>query len=226
MSRQKKPKLKLENDPRWQELVTRYHNNIYGFFLDVLKFNPTWQQADVIDQIQYTDCRVSISSGHGTGKTTLAAGFAFWKLICFYKSVFMFTATKIQQLRRTTWKEIRNFYDNIENNPHFNWLIDYIDIQAESIKIEGYDTGWQIFAQTAGKGNPEALAGMHAHWYTVWADEASGIPREHFDVIEGALTETHNAFILSSQPTRDSGFFYDTHDSMSVQSSPSHGGAD
>lgn len=217
MSRQKKPKLKLENDPRWQELVARYHNNIYGFFLDVLKFNPTWQQADVIDEIQYTDCRVSISSGHGTGKTTLAAGFAFWKLICFYKSVFMFTATKIQQLRRTTWKEIRNFYDNIENNPHFSWLIDYIDIQAESIKIEGYDTGWQIFAQTAGKGNPEALAGMHAHWYTVWADEASGIPREHFDVIEGALTETHNAFILSSQPTRDSGFFYDTHDSMSVQ---------
>lgn len=359
MSRQKKPKLKLENDPRWQELVARYHNNIYGFFLDVLKFEPTWQQKDVIDQIKYTDCRVSISSGHGcfglgtsimkangdcvpvesiavddqlmgddgrsvrnvlalkrgqenmyrftyadntshvfneshilclmrngeyftptvqdylfsidvqqyedmnpyrlldgeyidlpiqsveplglgdyygfdldgngqflggdftvlhnTGKTTLAAGFAFWKLICFYKSVFMFTATKIQQLRRTTWKEIRNFYDNIENNPHFSWLIDYIDIQAESIKIEGYDTGWQIFAQTAGKGNPEALAGMHAHWYTVWADEASGIPREHFDVIEGALTETHNAFILSSQPTRDSGFFYDTHDSMSVQ---------
>ncbi|MEC7118539.1 MAG: Hint domain-containing homing endonuclease [Pseudomonadota bacterium] len=359
MSRPKKPKLKLENDPRWQELVARYHDNIYGFFLDVLKFNPTWQQADVIDQIQYTDCRVSISSGHGcfgkgtsimkangdcvpvesiavddqlmgddgrsvrtvlalkrgqenmyrftyadntshvfneshilclmrdgeyftptvedylfsvdvqqyegmnpyrlldgkhielpiqsveplglgdyygfdldgnsqflggdftvlhnTGKTTLAAAFAFWKLICFYKSVFMFTATKIQQLRRTTWKEIRNFYDNIESNPHFSWLVDYIDIQAESIKIKGYDTGWQIFAQTAGKGNPEALAGMHAHWYTVWADEASGIPREHFDVIEGALTETHNAFILSSQPTRDSGFFYDTHDSMSVQ---------
>lgn len=153
---------------------------------------------------------------HNTGKTTLAAAFALWKTVCFHKSIFMFTATKIDQLRRTTWKELRNFIDNIEGNPCYVWLADYFVLNADSIRIKDYDTGWQIFAQTASKGNPEALAGMHGFWYTVWADEASGIPADHFGVIEGALTETHNAFILSSQPTRDSGFFYDTHHDLSI----------
>lgn len=62
---------------------------------------------------------------------------------------------------------------------------------------------------------PENLAGTHGDYLLWLADEASGIPDANFGVIGGSMTDKRNRFVLASQPTRDSGFFRDTHHNMS-----------
>ena len=74
---------------------------------------------------------------------------------------------------------------------------------------------WFIIAKTAPRGSPENLAGMHRDWYLIVADEASGIPDANYSVLTGALTDSRNRMLLTSQPTRPSGFFYNTHHSLS-----------
>jgi hypothetical protein len=52
---------------------------------------------------------------------------------------------------------------------------------------------------------------MHRDFYLLIADEASGIPDANYAVMTGALTDWRNRMLMLSQPTRPSGFFYDTH---------------
>ncbi|MDW4789171.1 terminase, partial [Escherichia coli] len=44
-------------------------------------------------------------------------------------------------------------------------------------------------------------------------DEASGISDKAIGVMTGALTEEDNRMLMLSQPTRPSGYFYDSHHS-------------
>ena len=42
-------------------------------------------------------------------------------------------------------------------------------------------------------------------------DEASGISDKAINILTGALTEKDNRMLMMSQPTRPSGYFYDSH---------------
>jgi hypothetical protein len=99
----------------------------------------------------------------------------------------------------------------------FAWLAEYIEIKAESVCMRGYQKTWYILAKTAPKGAPENLAGLHGDWLFIWADEASGVPDANFGVMGGALSDRRNRMVLTSQPTRNNGFFYDTHHRLSKQ---------
>src|SRR5262245_32484989 len=67
--------------------------------------------------------------------------------------------------------------------------------------------GWR----TASKDNPEALQGFHAEHLLFLIDEASGIPDIVFEVGMGALSTPGAKVVMAGNPTRTSGFFYDTH---------------
>lgn len=70
-------------------------------------------------------------------------------------------------------------------------------------------------AQTAPRGSPKNLAGAHRDWLLWLIDEASGVPDANFGVITGSLTDERNRMAIASQPTRNSGFFYETHHKLS-----------
>jgi hypothetical protein len=65
--------------------------------------------------------------------------------------------------------------------------------------------------RTASKDNPEALQGFHAEHLLFLIDEASGIPDIVFEVGMGALSTPGAKVVMAGNPTRTSGFFYDTH---------------
>lgn len=211
----------LLDDPRWWAFSERYAYNIGAFAVDVCGMNdvvnksPTWQQFDLFDLAQDNGCRVSVSSGHGTGKTRSAGIIALWHLCCYANSIFMFSSPTIAQLREEVWKEITTCH-NFMASGEFAWLADYIEVMAQSVYIKGCKKTWYVIAKTAPKGKPENLAGKHGDWYMVWVDEASGVPDANFGVIGGALTDKRNRMIITSQPTRGNGFFYDTHHSLCV----------
>ena len=151
---------------------------------------------------------------HNTGKTRSAGVIALWHLCFFPHSVMMFTAPQIQQLRKLVWKEIEICLGLMRNGP-LAWLADYITVLAEMVYINGSKNTWHVYAKTAPKGNPQALAGNHGDYLMIWGDEAAAIDDPVFDVLTGALTHPANRMALTSQPARSAGFFYDTHHRLS-----------
>lgn len=206
----------LLSDPRYVPFVQRYAFDLVRFFVEVTGSVPTHQQIELLTSVAPAGSRTTVRSGHGTGKSRSLAVIALWHLLCFPKSNTMITAPKIEQVRNIAWKEMCNVLEHIQTKGGQKWIADYVKFEAERVYIKGYKQTWFIFAKTAPRGNPENLAGMHGDWYMVIADEASGIPDANYAVMTGALTDARNRMMLLSQPTRPSGFFYDTHNKLAA----------
>ncbi len=153
---------------------------------------------------------------HNTGKTRSAGVIALWHLLFFPHSIMLFTAPQIDQLRKQVWKEIQICLDLLKEG-RLSWLASYVEILAESVYIKGCAKTWHIFAKTAPPNRPTNLAGLHGDNLLIWCDEAAGVVDEVFDVLVNALTHDDNRMVLTSQPARPSGFFFDTHHRLSIR---------
>lgn len=213
----------ISADPRWLPFIERYALDLYLFSIEVCALPLTPQQKEMVSSISEPASRTSVASGHGTGKTTVYSVICLWHLLCYPYSVTVLTAPKIGQIRTQVWKEIsKNFTQRIPSGVH-PWIADYFTVETEKVFINGHKLSWFIEARTAPKGSPENLAGVHAKWLLILADEASGIPDANFKVLTGALTEENNRMAMASQPTRSSGYFYDSHHRLSRQQNPETG---
>jgi len=208
--------MRLTDDPRYPAFAMLYAFNVHRFAVDVVGMIPTWQQVELLNAVSPHGSRVSVRSGHGSGKSRALAVIALWHLLCYPKSNTMITAPKIEQVRNVSWKEMADVMDLIRSKGAYPWIADYVAFEAERVYVKHFKQQWFIFAKTAPRGNPENLAGMHRDWYLVIADEASGIPDQNFSVMTGALTDARNRMVMLSQPTRSSGFFYDSHHKLAV----------
>lgn len=206
---------RLEADSRWPAFIERYAFDLYSFAVEACRMDVTPQQEELFDQTSEFGCRVTVSSGHGTGKTRAFGVICLWHLLCYLHSNTYVTAPKLKTVREGVWKEITTILAEIRKGPHA-WIADYVVIQAETVYVTGSKATWFITTRTAPKGSPENLAGTHGPYLLWLADEASGIPDENFGVIGGALTDARNRWVMASQPTRASGFFWDTHHGQSI----------
>ena len=205
---------KLIQDPRYIDFVKRYSADLQRFAKEVCGLELTYQQIELAQSVQPFGSRTTISSGHGTGKTASYGVIALWHLTCFYHSVTAIIAPNIMQVRKQVFKEIALSLNRMKKGA-FAWVADEIELQAEEVHIKGAKQYWHILAKTAPKNEPENLAGLHADFLLIIVDEASGVEDTHFGVLTGALTDKRNRMVLASQPTRNVGFFYDTHHKLS-----------
>ena len=86
----------------------------------------------------------------------------------------------------------------------------YYEPTIETIRYTNSER-YENFASmvTASVENKEALQGGHAENYIIFADEASGISEEAFDILLGTLsTGLGGRFVQVSNPVRSSGRFY------------------
>jgi hypothetical protein len=153
--------------------------------------------------------KVSIRSGHGTGKSAMMAWTLLWGLTCFPQVKIPATAPTATQLSDVLWAEVATWLRKMpeELRAQFDWKTD---------RVERKDAPAEAFAsaRTSRKENPEALQGFHAPVVIFLIDEASGVPEEVFQVAEGALS-THGAYVLMcANPTQMQGYFYDSHHKM------------
>lgn len=206
--------------PEWHEVCKRYRYDITRFAVEALNMTSesgqavTWQQELLFQSIAVPGSRTSVASGHGTGKSRSAGIVALWHLLFYPESVMMFTAPQIQQLRTVVWKEISICLDRLRQGA-LSWLADYVAVFSEKIYIKGFEKTWFVFAKTAPKHSPTNLAGQHGDYYMVWGDEAAGIDDAVMEVAIGALTHANNRAVLTSQPAKTTGFFYDTQHKLS-----------
>src|SRR6478609_468698 len=172
------------------------------------KREPEPWQAEALEAVGQHD-RVSIRSGHGVGKTTFESWLILWFLLTRKNCKVPVAANSQDQLRDTIWPEIGKWHRQFPEA-----LKAMIDVQAERIVVVQDPEGAFAVRRTASKDNPEALQGFHAEHLLFLIDEASGIPDIVFEVGMGALSTPGAKVVMAGNPTRTSGFFYDTHHSL------------
>ena len=171
---------------------------------------------------------LTITSGHGTGKDGFLSWVLMWLLINFSLSRAMVTGPTSHQLENILWGEFKKWQtfsgDVLRakmKNPNVKSILEEkLIVQSDRVFVKDdkrdYKGIWEIEGRTANvRGTEdeqaEALSGRHSRFMIMAVDEASGVPRGVFKPIEGALTQELNFAILIGNPTRGSGYFYDTH---------------
>lgn len=171
----------------------------------------TWQQWMIFLAVERAirglgSKRISVSSGHGTGKDASLAMLILWYLLCFEDAQIPCTAPSSDQMYDVLWKEVAKWLHKMPEDAqaYYEWGVQYVRnvISPET---------WFARAKTARKEAPEALAGMHGDNVFMAVDEASGVAEEIYNTAEGALTSKDVLVLLISNPTRIDGYFYDSH---------------
>lgn len=156
--------------------------------------------------------KISIRSGHGVGKSTFMAWCILWFQSCYFPCKVPATAPTGHQLDDVLWAELAKWHRIMcEKRPalgnEFEWA-------AGSFKLKSNPSESFAVARTSRPEKPEALQGFHSENILFVIDEASGVSDNVFEVAEGALS-TEGAFaVMAANPTRQSGYFFDSHHKM------------
>lgn len=195
----------LLEEKRYQEIYS------YHFETFLKGRHITWQQYLILltvkDAVNYQGPRrISIASGHGIGKSCVLAMILIWFLYTHYLSQIGCTAPSKEQMFDVLWKELSRWIDALPPR-----VKNSFEMTSDKIRIKEKPNEWFARAKTAKKDAPEALAGVHGDHTLLLVDEASGVADEIYEVAEGSMTNENYLMILISNPTRLTGYFYDTH---------------
>lgn len=202
MPQRKVPRTKM--DEKLVEIVSRWRDDACAFVVECLGAKPTPQQKEALEAFSAPGARVSITSGHGTGKSTLFAWLIYWSLCCFYDVKVAVTAPTSHQLSDILWAEL----DKWKQKMLEPWKSDIV-IKADKASVKD-GIGFAV-ARTSRKESPEALQGFHAKNMMFLIDEASGIPEAVFEAARGSLSTPGARVLMAANPTRLSGYFYNSH---------------
>lgn len=150
--------------------------------------------------------RISIASGHGVGKSRLLAWLISHHAATRYPQKTAITAPSAGQLWDALWPELLSVIGTLPP-----YIRDQFVIKAERIELKEDPAGSFISAKTARQDQTEALQGVHAPYVLLVADEASGVPDGVFEAAGGSMSGRRVATILTGNPLRGQGYFYDTH---------------
>ncbi|EEW1885291.1 TPA: terminase [Escherichia coli] len=202
----------VTSDPRWRDMVIKYRYNFTQAVVDIFGMFPSHQQQQIIQSVQETGSRTTVTSGHGTGKSSLTAMLLLIFMILFPDARVIIVANKIGQVKTGVFKYVKQYWANAVKR--HGWLQTYF-VLSDTMFYERSRKGiWEVLCKGYRLGNEEALAGEHAAHLLLILDEASGISDKAIGVMTGALTEEDNRMLMLSQPTRPSGYFYDSHHSQ------------
>jgi hypothetical protein len=170
----------------------------------------TWQQSEIVYAVERAingrgKKKISISSGHGIGKSTILAMLILWFLFAFMDCKVPCTAPTQSQMYDVLWAEIQKWI--LKMPPGIKELYEY---SSDYIRIAQRPDTWFARARTGRKENPEALAGLHADFMMLIVDEASGVPDPIFNASKSALTGADTLFIMISNYTRLDGYFHES----------------
>lgn len=202
----------VTSDPRWRDMAIRYRHNFALAVVEIFGMMPSPQQQEIIESVQETGSRTTVTSGHGTGKSSLTAMLLLIYIMLYPDARVVIVANKIGQVKTGVFKYVKQYWSNAIKR--HGWLQNYF-VLSDTMFYERSRKGiWEVLCKGYRLGNEEALAGEHAAHLLLILDEASGISDKAIGVMTGALTELDNRMLMLSQPTRPSGYFYDSHHTL------------
>ncbi len=194
------------------DFVKRYRNDPVGFVRGVFKQEPDPWQVEFLDAIASGERKVSIRSGHGVGKSTGAAWAMLWYLTTRYPVKIVVTAPTSAQLFDALFAEVKRW---INEAPVA--IKELYDVKSDRVSLKAAPAEAFLSVRVSRPEQPESLAGVHSENVMLVADEASGIPEQVFEAAAGSMSGDNACTILLGNPTRGSGFFFDTHNTMADQ---------
>ena len=177
--------------------MTRCRRDPLFFSRHVLGGDQPWErQAEVLLALRDAP-RVAVRSGHGVGKTWIAARAAIWYLFAHPHSIVLTTAPTHRQVRSILWAEIRK------------------QVRASRFPLGGKITETRLaladdwFALGLSTDDPDRFQGYHAEHLLLIFDEAPGVPEDIYEAARGLLTSRHARLLLIGNPTQPAGPFYE-----------------
>ena len=148
--------------------------------------------------------RRAVASGHGIGKTSLAAWLADWIMSTRPQARGTVTAMTFPQLETKTWPAIQHWTSLCLTS---HWF----DVSATLMYRRGARSTSFCAPQTSKEENAQAFSGQHARTSTSFYifDEDSEIGQEVHRVAEGGLSDGEPMIFLFGNPTKRSGHFYE-----------------
>lgn len=184
------------------DAILYYADNPVDFVEDVIRAKPDANQRDILNSVARYPM-TSVRSGHGIGKSAVESWLAIWFLTTRPYPKIPCTAPTQHQLWDILWAEIAKW---LRNNPA---LANDLIWTKEKVYMKGHPEEWFAVGRTASK--PDALQGFHADHVLYIIDEASGVKDEIFEPILGALSTEGSKLVMCGNPTKITGFFYDSH---------------
>ena len=147
--------------------------------------------------------RGAVSSGHGPGKSTMAAWLVDWIMSTRPHCRGTVTANKWDQLETKTWAAVQKWTRLCLTNHWFT-------ITGNKMYQNDHRDTWFTSAANSKEENSESFAGQHAADSTSFYifDEDSGIPDVIHEVAEGGLTDGEPMIFVFGNATRNNGHFH------------------
>ena len=165
---------------------------------------PEKWQKNVLQSITDNE-RVSVRSGHGVGKTAMLSWLILQWLITRYPSKVACTAPTAHQLEDVLWGEVAKWYRRMPEG-----LKNLLRLSRDRVEVLTAPQESFAVARTARKEQPEAFQGFHSENMLFIIDEASGVEDIIFEVGEGSMSTPGAKTLMTGNPTRTSGYFYDS----------------
>lgn len=176
------------------------------FVKEVLGITADPWQIDVLREYGRGGRRISIAACHGPGKTALAAWMILHHMVTRFPQKTVATAPSSAQLNDALFAEVLKWMKKLPT-PVQGLFGD----KSDRVELKAAPEQSFFSARTARPEKPEALQGVHSENVLLIADEASGVPEPIFESAAGSMSGHSACTLLLSNPTRTSGFFYDTH---------------
>ena len=193
----------------FMEWVDRYRDHPVLFVQEVLGVDPDPWQRDFLEAIAAGHRKVTAKSGHGVGKSTGSAWAMLWFFMTRAPVKVVVTAPTSAQLFDAMFAELKRWIQAMPQP-----LQELLTVKSDRVVFNAAPDEMFISARTSRAETPEALQGIHSEHVMLVADEASGVPEQVFEAAAGSMSGHSAVTLLLGNPTRSSGYFYDTHNRL------------
>ena len=193
----------MQSAEQLTDLLAKWAGDPVAFVIEALGVTPEPWQAEALGALVAED-RIAIRSGHGVGKSALLAWIVLWHMLTKFPQKIAATAPTSHQLEDVLWGEISLWLKKLPQG-----LQDWIDVKSDKVELTGAPKESFCVARTARVDRPEAFQGFHSENMLFIVDEASGVEDIIFEVGAGAMSTKGAKTILTGNPTRSSGYFFD-----------------
>lgn len=194
----------------FEEFILQYEDDPVLFVKEVLEAEPLPYQAEFLEAIARGERKISIRSGHGTGKSTAASWAMLWYLLMRFPNKVVVTAPTSGQLFDALFAELKRWINELPKP-----VQQLLTVKSDRVEVSAAASEAFISARTSRAETPEALAGVHSENVLLVVDEASGVPEQVFEAAAGSMSGHAATTILLSNPTRSSGTFFESQNRMS-----------
>ncbi|MFA5252349.1 MAG: hypothetical protein WC454_07180 [Phycisphaerae bacterium] len=191
--------------------LKEWRNSPLQFVKECLNVTPTEQQIELLSGSRSIALhkRTSVRSGHGPGKSAVAAWLILWFLVTRPYAKVVCTAPTNRQLTDILLSELSKWLRT-------SLVADEFRVFRDAVRSKEAEKEWWVrfispSVRSSKEEQAETLAGLHGEHILVVCDEASGIPDPVFIPLEGILTKEDNKVLTIGNMTRNTGYFYDTH---------------